>query len=314
MADRDYYKILGVDRNVSQEEIRKAYRKLARKYHPDINPGDKEFENKFKDISIAHDVVSNPKKRKLYDEFGEAGLAGGFDPDQARTYRRWQEQSARSGGSYEFRFEDLSDLGDLFSAREVFGGGGRRRYAGPIPGADVESVLDIDFLDAVRGFKTRLTIQRAGTNAPRETITVNVPPGAETGKRIRLRGKGQPGVNGGPPGDLYIVPRVKRHSLLSRSGKDLLMDLPVTVGEAIKGASVEVPTPVGNVKVRIPAGAQSGLQLRVAGKGVLAHGKSTAGDLLLRVMVHVPKDDVSQDIADKIDRAYTENIRKDLHL
>ncbi len=314
MADRDYYKILGVDRNVSQEEIRKAYRKLARKYHPDINPGDKEVENKFKDISIAHDVLSNPKKRKLYDEFGEAGLAGGFDPDQARTYRRWQEQSARSGGSYEFRFEDLGDLRDLFGAGDVFGGAGRRRYAGPIPGTDVEVALDIDFLDAVRGFKTRLTVQRPRASAPHETFTVNIPPGAETGKRIRLRGKGEPGVKGGPSGDLYIVPRIKRHPLLTRSGKDLMMDLPVTVGEAIKGASVEVPTPVGNVKVRIPAGAQSGLQLRVAGKGVPAHGKSTAGDLLLRVMVHVPKDDVSQDIADKIDRAYTENIRKGLHL
>ncbi len=314
MADRDYYKILGVDQNVSQEEIRKAYRKLARKYHPDINPGNKEFENKFKDISVAHDVLSDSKKRKLYEEFGTAGLAGGFDPDQARTYRRWQEQSARSGGSYEFRFEDLSDPGDLFGARDVFGGAGRRRYAGPIPGADVEFALDIDFLDAVRGFKTRLTVQRPKASAPHETITVNVPPGAETGKRIRLRSKGEPGVNGGPPGDLYIVPRIKRHSLLTRSGKDLLMDLPVTVGEAIKGASVEVPTLVGKVKVRIPAGSHSGLQLRVVGKGVPAHRKTTAGDLLLRVMVHVPKDGVSQDIADKIDRGYTGNIRKDMHL
>lgn len=312
MAERDYYKILGVEKSAPLEEIRKAYRKLARTYHPDINPGNKEAENKFKDISVAYDVLSDPEKRKLYDEFGEAGLASGFDAEQARSYRQWQEQAARSGGTYEFRFGDADDFEDLFgNLGGIFGG---RRSRGPIRGADVESTLDIDFLDAVRGFRTTLTLQRPGPGGRRETMTVNIPPGAETGKRIRLRGKGEPGVRGGAPGDLYIVPRVKPHALLSRSGRDLTMDLPVTVGEALRGASVEVPTPVGTVKVRVPAGAQSGQRLRVSGKGVPAHGKSPAGDLYLRVMIRLPKGEVAGDLVDKLDRAYRENVRAELRI
>ena len=147
-----------------------------------------------------------------------------------------------------------------------------------------------------------------------ETIRVNIPPGAEPGKRIRLRGKGEAGVQGGAAGDLYIVPRIRPHPILTRSGRDLSMELPITVGEAVNGADVEVPTPMGAVKVKIPAGAQSGQRLRIRGKGVPAHGKSPAGDLYLRVMVRVPKEKIAPDLIDKIDRAYTEDVRKDLRL
>lgn len=315
MAQRDFYKILGVDRNASKDEIRKAYRKLARKFHPDINPGNKEAEEKFKDISVAHDVLTDTEKRKLYDEFGEEGLASGFDAEQARTYRQWQQRSSRSGGTYEFRFEDVEDLGDL---GDMFGGffGARRRPAGPMKGADVESQLDIDFLDAVRGFRTTLTLRRPGpgTSGPGETITVNIPPGAETGKRIRLRGKGEPGIQGGPRGDLYIVPRVKPHPILTRSGRDLHMDLPITVGEALHGATIEVPTPAGNVKVKIRPGAQSGQRLRVAGKGVPAHGASAAGDLYLRLMIRVPTGAVGKEAGAEIEAAYTGDVRAGLRI
>jgi len=373
VADHDYYRILGVERTASQEEIRKVYRKLARKYHPDINPGNKEAENKFKEISVAHDILSHPKKRKLYDEFGEAGLAAGFDADKARSYGRWQEQSARSGGTHGFASEDLGDLfgdlGGLFS-------GGRRARPGPIQGGDIEATVEIDFLDAVRGFQTSLTLERpvpcencrgsgvkpgtAPTTCPEcrgtgskpivdgplqfrqtcprcmgsgrlpgepcpackgagrvlrpETIRVNIPPGTEPGKRIRLRGKGEAGMRGGPAGDLYIVPRIRPHPLLTRSGRDLTLELPITVGEAVGGATVEVPTPTGPVKVKIPAGAQSGQRLRIKGKGVPAHGQSPAGDLYLRLMVRVPKEKIPQDIIEKIDRAYEEDVRKDLRL
>lgn len=310
MAERDYYKILGVDRKASTEDIRKAYRKLARQYHPDINPGNKESEEKFKDISVAQDVLSDPKKRKLYDEFGEAGLASGFDAEQARTYKQWQEQSSRSGGAYEFRYEDLGDLGDIFGG--LFGG--RRGQTGPMKGADVESRLDIDFLDAVRGFRTTLTLQRSGMAGAGETMTVNVPPGAETGKRIRLRGKGEPGINGGPRGDLYIVPRIKPHPVLTRSGRDLNMDLPITVGEALHGATVEVPTPVGNVKVKVQPGAQSGQRLRVAGKGVPAHGKTPAGHLYLRIMIHVPTGTVPKNAGADIEAAYSHPVRDGMRI
>ncbi|MGH7488616.1 MAG: DnaJ C-terminal domain-containing protein, partial [bacterium] len=241
---------------------------------------------------------------------------------------------------------------------------------------DIESTMEIDFLDAVRGFQTAITLQRpvscevchgSGTkpgSAPikcpecggtgsqtvsqgplqfrqtcrrclgtgqlpgdpcaschgsgrvlrQDTIRVNVPPGAEPGKRIRLRGKGEAGVRGGPAGDLYIVPQIRPHPLLTRSGKDLSMDLPITIGEAVRGATVEVPTPVGKLHVKIPAGAQSGQQLRLKGKGVAAHGQSPAGDLYLRLMVRVPKEKVAQEVIEDIDKAYTEDVRKDVRL
>jgi len=373
MAERDYYQILGADRSASHEDIRKAYRKLARKYHPDINPGSKEAESKFKEISVAHDILSDPEKRKLYDEFGEAGITAGFDAEKARSYRQWQEQSTRAGGTYEF---NMHDLGDLFGDLGNFSAAGRRTRPGPMRGEDIEAAMEIDFLDAVRGFQTSITLQRpvpcetchgAGTRlgttpttclechgtgsksvvqgplqfrqtCPRcmgsgrlpgdpcasckgtgrvlrpETIRVNVPPGAEPEKRIRLRGKGEAGVQGGAAGDLYIVPRIRPHPLLTRSGRDLTMELPITVGEAVRGATVEVPTPVGTVKVKIPAGAQSGQRLRVKGKGVPAHGQTPAGDLFLLLMVRVPKEKVAHEVIEKIDKAYTEDVRKDVRL
>lgn len=337
MAERDYYQILGVSRSASHEDIRKAYRKLARKYHPDINPGNKEAENKFKDISVAYDVLSDAQKRKLYDEFGEAGLAAGFDAEKARSYRQWQAQSARTGGAgYEF---DMDDLGDLFGGLGNIFGAGRRSRTGPGRGQDIEAPMDIDFLDAVRGFQTSLALQRlvtceschgtgtkpgstatcpvcggSGRLQRLDTIRVNIPPGAEAGKRIRLRGRGEAGIRGGPPGDLYIVPRIHSHPLLTRSGRDLTMELPITVGEAVLGATVEVPTPSGPVKVKVPAGAQSGQRLRVKGKGVAAHGTSAAGDLYLRMMIRVPKDGIAQDTVEKFERSYTEDVRRNIRL
>jgi len=371
MVDRDYYQILGVDRGASQEQIRKGYRKLARKYHPDINPGNKEAENKFKDISNAYDVLSDPEKRKLYDEFGTAGLAPGFNAEKARTYQQWQEQAGRSGGPSGFDFGDFfGDLGGLF------GTGRRASETGPIPGGDIEAPLDIDFLDAVRGFQTTLTLQRpvscescSGSrsrpgSAPRtcpecrgtgrksvaqgpiqirqtcprcmgtgrlpgdpcavcggtgrvvrpDTIKVNIPPGAEPGRRIRVRGKGEAGLRGGPAGDLYILPRIRPHPIFTRSGRDLTMDLPMTLGEAVRGATVEVPTPSGAVKVKIPPGSQSGQRLRIKGKGIPAYGSRPAGDLYLSLMIRAPKGKVSQDLVEKIDAAYTEDVRKNLRL
>jgi len=343
MADRDYYKILGVQRTASDDEIRKAYRKLARKYHPDLNPGNKDAEAKFKDLSVAYEALGDEKKRKLYDEFGEAGLASGFDADKAREYQRWQQSGggrADAGASGGFEF-NMDDLGDLFGGGGGLGGmfrRGRRDSNEPIPGQDIESTMEIDFLDAVRGFQTSISLQRqvqcetcsGSGNKPgskpitcpecngsggktvrqggmqfqqtcprcmgsgrlpgdpctscggtgrvfrQDTIKVNVPPGADPGRQIRLRGKGQAGIRGGPAGDLFITPRIRPHPLLTRTGRDLYMDLPVTVGEAVRGGSIEVPTPSGPIQVKVPAGAQSGQQLRIRGKGVSAHGSTPA--------------------------------------
>jgi DnaJ-class molecular chaperone len=147
-----------------------------------------------------------------------------------------------------------------------------------------------------------------------ETIRVNIPPGAEAGKRIRLRGRGEAGIRGGSPGDLYIVPQIRSHPLLTRSGRDLTMELPITVGEAVLGATVEVPTPSGPVKVKVPAGAQSGQRLRVKGKGVAAHGTTPAGDLYLRIMIRIPRDRIAQDAVEKFERSYTEDVRKHMRL
>jgi molecular chaperone DnaJ len=375
MPERDYYKILGVERTASQDDVRKAYRKLARKFHPDINPGNKEAEEKFKDVSVAYEVLSDPEKRKLYDEFGEAGLASGFDAEKARSYQQWRQQSSRTGGPTGFSF-NMDDLGDLFGGFGGFAGGRSRSANAPAPGQDIESSMDIDFLDAVRGFQTAITLERpvecevchgngvqpgskpgkcpecggTGTRSvaqgplqyrqtcPRcmgtgqlpgepcktcrgsgrmirpDTIRVNIPPGAEPGKLIRLRGKGEAGIRGGPAGDLLIRPRIRPHPLLTREGRDLSMELPITVGEAMRGAVVEVPTPSGSVKVKIPAGAQSGQRLRVRGKGVPAYRQSAAGDLYLRLMIRVPKNTLGEEVIDRIDRAYGENVRKDVRL
>jgi molecular chaperone DnaJ len=337
MAERDFYQILGVKRGASADEIRSAYRKLARKYHPDINPGNKEAENKFKEVSSAYDVLSDEKKRKLYDEFGEASLTAGFDVDKARSYQQWQQQSARSGGAYQF---NMDDLGDLFGGFGDFLRQGSRGQSGPGRGHDIESSMDIDFLDAVRGFQTAFTLQHpvvcetchgsginpggqtdpcstckgTGRVVRSETIRVNIPPGAEPGKQIRLRGRGEAGIRGGPAGDLLITPRIRPHPLLTRSGRDLTMELPITVGEALRGADIDVPTPGGTIKVKIPAAAQSGQQLRIKGRGVAAHRQTPAGDLYLRLMIRVPKDEVAQDVIEKIDKAYGEDVRKSVRL
>jgi molecular chaperone DnaJ len=336
MAKRDYYQILGVARSANREEVRKAYRKLARTYHPDVKPGDKNAEEMFKEISLAYEVLGDADKRKLYDEFGSDGLAAGFDADRARAYRNGQSASA---GGFEFHPDDLDGLFSFDGFESLFGGG---RFAGQRArrGENIESEMEIDFLDAVRGFQANWSIQRPiscsvcggigvtteGPTTPcaacrgngrvvrTESVRVNIPSGAETGKRIRVPGKGADGRRGGPPGDLYIMPRVRPHPLFARSGRDLTMDLPISIGEAVRGALIKVPTPMGAVEVKVPAGAQSGQLLRIKGKGVQAHGNSESGDLYLRLLVRVPKGVTENEVIEKLERAYSENIRQDMTL
>ena len=308
MATKDYYSVLGVKKGASDSEIKKAYRKLARKYHPDVNAGDKKAEEKFKQVSEAHDVLSDPDKRKIYDEFGEEGLRAGFDPEQARQFRQWQNFGGRAGagGGPEF-FSNFSFQSDprgtggfdsLF--RDLFGGGaghpgGQRetRFSsrGPRKGRDVESSLEVDFLTAVQGGLTRITLQKA-SNGPglssTETIDVNVPPGVADGSRIRLSGKGDSGLNGGPPGDLYISIRVRPHPLFEREGDSLRIEMPITVREAMQGAEVSVPTLEGTVQLKIPPGTKSGQVLRLKGKGVRNLKTKVAGNMYVKVRVQVP--------------------------
>jgi DnaJ-class molecular chaperone len=332
MASKDLYSVLGVGKNASAEEIKKAYRKLARKYHPDINPGNKEAEDKFKDISRAHEVLGDPESRKIYDEFGEEGLQAGFDPEQARQYKQWQQAGGfggfsrgggRPGGAFyrDFSFDGenvhYGGFEDIFS--NLFGGQGGARARGPRKGEDVEASLEVDFLTAIKGGNTRVTLQKgvSETGVPQtETIDVKVPAGVGDGSRIRLAGKGGPGPQGGPAGDLYIEIRVKDHPYFKRDGDNLRVDLPVTVSEALKGASVSVPTPEGPVQLKVPPQTRSGQVMRLKGKGAPNLKTKVTGDLYVTIRVQAPKTDAAEAIsaAETLDQYYTEDVRLNLRL
>jgi DnaJ-class molecular chaperone len=326
MAAKDFYAALGVSKDASADEIKKAYRKLARKYHPDVNPGDKEAEERFKLVSEAHDVLINPEKKKIYDEFGEEGLRAGFDPEQARKYKQWQQYggggAAGGQGFYgDFSFDGgsvrYSGFEDIF--KNIFGdagasGGRAQPRRGPRKGVDIESTLEVDFITAVRGDTTRVTFQKqtpGSGSVERETIDVKVPQGVDDGSRIRLAGKGEPGIDGGPPGDLFVTIRVRPHPFLKRDGDDLRLDLPVTVAEAMKGAEVSIPTPDGAVQLKIPPGTRSGRTLRLKGKGVPNLKSKTPGDLYVTVRVQIPStnDEQALKAAETLERFYDGDLR-----
>jgi curved DNA-binding protein len=299
MADaKDLYALLGVARTATEDEIRKAYRKLARKFHPDVNPNDKKAEDRFKEISLAYEVLSDKEKRARFDEFGADSLAQGFDPEQAREYARWSRGARRSP----FRESSESDV-DV-DIEDLLGGlfGNARRERGPARGRDAEGEIEVDFLDAVRGGEVR--VQFAG----RGTLRVKVPPGTDTGTRIRLAGQGDAGVLGGPPGDLFLTLRVRPHRFFERKGSDLNLDLPVTLPELVLGASIEVPTPDGPVTMKVPAKSASGRVLRVRGKGVPKLGGSERGDLYVKLVVELPDpaDPRLESIAKEMEPLYAE--------
>lgn len=292
MAERDLYEILGVGKTASTDEIRKAYRKLARKHHPDVNPNDAKAADRFKDISFAHEVLSDEKKRKLYDEFGRSGLEAGFDPEQARAYKRWSENSRRSPFNQSFNSEiDLEDLlGGLYGGRGGggFGGGGFGGFGGEGPrgprrGFDAEGEVAVDFLDVVRGGKVPLRFDN-------KSVEVTIPPGADEGTRIRLAGQGGAGRDGGPAGDLYLTIRVRPHPFFRREGDDLQVDVPVTVPELILGGSIQVPTPDGHASVKIPPRSNNGRKLRLRGKGARRRDGSH-GDLYATLSAVLPEAD-----------------------
>ncbi|MBX3206993.1 MAG: J domain-containing protein [Labilithrix sp.] len=309
MAD-DFYSVLGVPKDAGADAIKKAYRKLARDLHPDKNPGNKDAETRFKAVNRAYETLHDPKKRGLYDEFGEEALREGFDADKARAYRQWQSQGGNGfrggaggfGGGRTVNLEDLfggaytrgaeGDLGDLF---------GRRRR-GPMKGQDLEQEITVDFETAVRG--TTLQLRRPDSA---ETVTVRIPPGADEGSRVRIPGQGGQSPNGGPSGDLVLVIHVRPHPLFKREGDDLHLEVPIRVSEAVRGTKVKVPTFEGAVSVKVPPSTQSGTVLRVRGKGVSRKGRPQ-GDLYIRFMVHVPQPRSDRDAAE-LDRVVDELAR-----
>jgi molecular chaperone DnaJ len=331
---KSLYDALGVSKTASQDEIKKAYRQLVRELHPDRNPGDKEAEDRFKEVQAAYDVLSDPEKRKQYDAFG-SGDGRGFP----------------GGGNVRFEDFNLGDLGDLFGGLgDIFGGRGRAQpRAGR--GADLEAEVNLSFEDSLRGVETKIPVQLetacrecGGTGAepgtapqvcpqcrgrgvtvesqglfglsqpcPRcggsgtvierpcrrcrgsgrerrtKTYTVKIPAGVDDGTRIRLKGKGEAGYNGGPPGDLIVLTRVADSPLYERRGANLLVDVPITFADAALGAQVEVPTPEGRVSLKVPSGSESGKLLRIKGRGAPKLKGSGRGDVLARLKIAVPK-------------------------
>ena len=277
MEETDLYAALGVPRDADEDQIRKAYRKLARRYHPDVNPNDKKAEERFKEISFAYDVLSDPEKRARYDEFGTQGLAPGFDPEQARAYRRWSEGARRSPEHEEFA--EAIDLEDLLS--RLGGSGFARGQWRTRSGRDAHAEIEVDFADAALAREVRVQIEG------RSGLRVRVPAGAHDGTRIRLAGQGEPGAEGGAAGDLYVTLRVRPHPFFTRDGDDLALQLPVTIPELVLGAEIEVPTLDGTASVRIPPHSKAGQRLRLRGKGAARRG-GERGDLYLRLAPELP--------------------------
>jgi curved DNA-binding protein len=310
----DYYKELGVERGATDAEIKKAYRKLASQLHPDKNPGDKKTETRFKAVNRAYQALSDSGKRRLYDEFGEEGLREGFNSDAARAYRSPGRGRGRAGGpSVEDMFSSSGmpggggGIGDLFG--DLFGNRGGRRGAEPnMKGSDIASEVTVDFISALRGAELKLRLQDGG-----DEITVRVPPGAGDGDKVRIAGQGAPGPFGGPPGDLLLTIRVAKHPHFEREGLDLTLDLPITVGEAYRGAKVRVPTPDGPITLTVPKHAQSGQIARLKGRGVKR--KTETGDLYIRFQIKLPaatSDEIEAAVS-TLESAMTGDVRADVH-
>jgi molecular chaperone DnaJ len=375
---KDFYKILGVKKDATAEAIKKAYRKLARKWHPDLNPGNKEAELKFKEISEAYDALGDDKKRKLYDEFGQDGLQSGFDAEKARQYKNWssfQQAQSGAGGQPFGRYHSYEDIfGDVFGFRGEGSGFGTR---GPVAGRDLEHEMTLDLISALKGLDTELAMQKvtacsscrgSGTD-PKSTLStctacggsgrinvaqgpmqftktcsqcngqgrigkpcslcggsgrvmgterirVSIPAGVKEGSRVRVAGKGEPGLDGGPAGDLYLVIRIQPHPILTREGDNLHMEVPITIREAMAGATITIPTVDGAVNVKVPPGSQSGQTLKLRGKGAVNPKTKERGDLLAKIIVKVPKTDDREilEAAGKMDRFYKDDVRGSIRL
>lgn len=282
MAQTDYYKALGVDKKATPEEIKKAFRKLAVKYHPDRNPGDKSAEDKFKEINEAYAVLSDPQKKEQYDTFGSNGF-----------HKQYSQEDIFRGFDFGGTFKDMGMGGneDIFS--RLFGGafgrgggmGGGYR-PGPQRGSDLEMETDISFRDAVNGAEKIVAFRR---NGKREELKVKVPAGVDNGSKIRISGKGGQGEGGGPTGDLFLIIRVLPDPVFTRDGSDLFVERQIPFSAACLGTSMDIPTLEGDKRIKIPPGMQPGTKIRLKGYGVKPLGSNAKGDLFVKVTVHVPE-------------------------
>lgn len=290
----DYYKTLGVKRDASQAEIDKAYAALARKLHPDLNPDDKSAKKKFQELQAAYDVLKDKSKREMYDRYGSSFESAGGGARPGWTWNRSGQGQAEDVDFSQF-FGDQAGAGsgasfaDLFEQLQRGAGGraGRRgRSAARSRGADMEYEVEVPFTISVAGGDVQLAIEREQGRT--ETIAVKIPAGIQDGQKLRLRGQGQPSPGGGTPGDMSITVRVSPHPAFTRRGEHLEVKVPVTLREAAEGAKIDVPTPTGQVSLRIPPGTSSGKRLRIKGHGVAARGRPP-GDLYAQIQIVLPE-------------------------
>ena len=308
MAGKDYYRILGVGRNASEKEIKQAYRRLARKHHPDLNPNDKSAEEKFKGINAAYEVLSNPEKRKKYDQFGEQWeYADQFAKAGGQERVRWDFGK----GGTTFEYGDLSEFGDIFSSLFGDSGAGSRTGRGPQRGQDIESPIEITLEEAYHGSTRVIQLQvggpctacggtgrvgslvcticnGAGQKVSPKRLDVKIPAGVKDGSRIRIAGEGGLGRAGGSKGDLYLVAKVLSHRLFELKGDDLYTEVSVPLATAMLGGEVRLPTLNGNLSLKIPPETQNGKVFRMAGKGMPQMGNKGYGNMFAKVRVVLP--------------------------
>ena len=377
----DYYETLGVSKSASEEDIKKSYRKLARKYHPDLNPGDKSSEDRFKNVQEAYDVLSDAKKRQMYDQVGfysENGFPGGTAPGGESSHGMgfegfdFSDVFTNQGGGGRGQRQTGGGFSDIFS--QFFRRGGQEEAGEPEKGADLEYALNIDFWQAIKGTQTKLSITRhevCGTchgtgsapgnaatcpqcngtgsvsqmagamkfnlTCPRcggkgklqnacptchgdgriahtETVTVNIPAGAQNGSRLRVPGKGNAGTLGAPAGDLYITTRVEEHPFFHRNGDNIEIQVPVTVTEAGLGAKIEVPTIDGRTLLKIPPGTPNGRKFRLTEKGVFNSRKNQRGDQIVEVVIQAPQvhDERTKEILRELAKLHPEDPREEI--
>ncbi|MCU1229850.1 MAG: cbpA [Acidobacteria bacterium] len=315
MAEKTYYEILGVPKDAADADIKKAYRKLAKKHHPDVNKGNKDAENKFKELSEAYAVLSDKEKRDQYDRLGKEAFGGqspfnggqnpfaGFDFGQFTNARGRGGTRSTGGGA---RRGSTGGFTDIFS--DLFGGAMPDE---PQRGSDIEAETTIDFRDAILGTTLELSMTRP--DGSRASVKVKIPEGVAEGQKLRLRGKGSPGTMNGPAGDLNLTIHVRSHPFFERRGDDIYIDLPITIGEAIRGGQIDVPTIHGTVRARIPAGTQGGQTFRLTGKGVKKKSGGS-GDHYYRVQIAVPRDvpEEAFPAVEQLESLYRDNPRANL--
>ncbi len=306
MDYKDYYKVLGVERNATADEIKKQFRKQAKKFHPDKNPGNAQAEKKFKEVNEAYEALGDPEKRKKYDQFGEnykqyqQGGGGGGADDFFRQY----QQRGGGGAQYQGDFGDMfggaggaaggGGFSDFFENLFGGGGGGRRHYGGggarARAGQDYNAKYEVSLEDAYTGVDTVV-------NVGNEKLKLKLRPGVRDAQKLRIKGKGGPGIGGGPNGDLYLEVTVKPHKVFERKEDDLYRDLPISVSTAALGGKVTVPLLEGSISMTVAAGTNNGKVLRLKGKGMPVYGKESAGDLYLTVRLQLPEDLSKEELA-----------------